>query len=161
MTPRSRTMHSRHAVHAHEIAFCRSRQGDRRTSLREQLAPAEIDIATDTRTLAPDKRSWRCTASTSTATRHTREAVDRGAKLLIVDNADAIVPGTAALLVRDTLKAYLSLASAARAKFRGPRDRDHRQLGQDHDQAFWRSCSRCAMARACSPHRQTKTTRSA
>ncbi len=83
------------------------------------LAPAEIDITTDTRTLVPGQTFLALHGEHFDGNAYTRDAVERGAKLLIVDNAEAIVPGTAVLLVRDTLKAYLALASAARAKFRG------------------------------------------
>jgi UDP-N-acetylmuramoyl-tripeptide--D-alanyl-D-alanine ligase len=83
------------------------------------IAPAEIDVATDTRTLAPGQTFLALHGEHFDGNAYTRDAVERGAKLLIVDDADAIVPGTAALLVRDTLHAYLALASAARAKFRG------------------------------------------
>ena len=83
------------------------------------VAPAEIDIASDTRTLVPGQTFLALHGERFDGNTYTRDAVERGAKLLIVDNADAVVPGSAALLVRDTLKAYLALASAARAKFRG------------------------------------------
>ncbi|MGB6985605.1 MAG: Mur ligase family protein, partial [Candidatus Aquilonibacter sp.] len=82
-------------------------------------APSEIDIATDTRTLAPGQTFLALHGERFDGHAYVSEAIERGAKLLIVDNAEAIVPGTAALLVRDTLHAYLALASAARAKFRG------------------------------------------
>ncbi|HTU81704.1 MAG TPA: UDP-N-acetylmuramoyl-tripeptide--D-alanyl-D-alanine ligase [Candidatus Acidoferrales bacterium] len=47
------------------------------------------------------------------------EAVRRGAALLILDRADAAVAGVPALIVDDTLRAYMALASAARARFSG------------------------------------------
>ncbi len=82
-------------------------------------APAEIDVATDTRTVVQGQTFLALHGEHFDGNAFTREAVERGAKLLIVDSADAIVPGSAALLVRDTVQAYLALASAARAKFRG------------------------------------------
>ncbi len=83
------------------------------------LAPADIDVATDTRTLVPGQTFVALHGERFDGNAYTREAIERGAKLLIVDDAEAIVPGTAALLVQDTLHAFLALASAARAKFRG------------------------------------------
>jgi UDP-N-acetylmuramoyl-tripeptide--D-alanyl-D-alanine ligase len=82
-------------------------------------APAEIDITTDTRTITPGQTFLALHGEHFDGNVFAREAVKRGATLLIVDDAKAVVPGTAALVVQDTLQAYLALASAARAKFRG------------------------------------------
>ena len=47
------------------------------------------------------------------------EAFARGAALAIIDRPEAAIPGKPTLLVDDTLVAYMALASAARASFRG------------------------------------------
>ena len=93
-----------------------------------------------------------------------REAVARGAAMaVIVDDA----AGTRRRQRRrsscgDTLAAYLALARRARERVHRARDRDHRQHRQDDDQSAARSsCSRRGRATACSPHRPTRTTRSA
>jgi UDP-N-acetylmuramoyl-tripeptide--D-alanyl-D-alanine ligase len=82
-------------------------------------APVAIDISTDTRIIAAGQTFLALRGEHYDGNRYADEAVRRGAKLLIVDKAEAIMPGVTTLLVQDTLQAYLGLASAARAKFRG------------------------------------------
>jgi UDP-N-acetylmuramoyl-tripeptide--D-alanyl-D-alanine ligase len=81
--------------------------------------PESLDIATDTRTLEPSQSFLALHGEHFDGNAYTREAVERGAKLLVVDTEAAIVPGTTTLLVQDTLRAYLALASLARTQFRG------------------------------------------
>jgi len=87
--------------------------------LNGDAAPATLDIATDSRTILPDQTFLALHGEHFDGNRYTTDAVKRGAKLLIVDDAEAIRPGIATLLVADTVRAYLALASAARAQFRG------------------------------------------
>jgi UDP-N-acetylmuramoyl-tripeptide--D-alanyl-D-alanine ligase len=81
--------------------------------------PEALDITTDSRTLTPGQSFLALHGEHFDGNTYTREAVERGAKLLIVDTEEAIVPGTTTLLVHDTLRAYLELATLARSLFRG------------------------------------------
>jgi len=87
--------------------------------LDSAAAPALIDVATDTRTLVPGQTFLALRGERFDGHAYTRDAVERGASVLIVEDPDAAVPGTTTLLVQDTLQAYLDLAGAARAHFRG------------------------------------------
>ncbi|MBV8579041.1 MAG: UDP-N-acetylmuramoyl-tripeptide--D-alanyl-D-alanine ligase [Candidatus Eremiobacteraeota bacterium] len=51
---------------------------------------------------------------------YVEEAFARGAVCAIVDDGDAVPEGRSALVVRDTLQAFLDLGSLARARVRGP-----------------------------------------
>jgi UDP-N-acetylmuramoyl-tripeptide--D-alanyl-D-alanine ligase len=82
-------------------------------------APAHLDVATDTRTIAPGQTFLALRGEHFDGHAYTRQAVERGATLLIVEEPDAAVPGTSTLVVHNTLQAYLALAGAARAQFRG------------------------------------------
>ena len=82
-------------------------------------APVYIEVATDSRTLAPDQTFLALHGERFNGNDYTRDAVERGACALIVDDPDAAVPHTTTLVVEDTLHAYLALAGAARARFRG------------------------------------------
>jgi UDP-N-acetylmuramoyl-tripeptide--D-alanyl-D-alanine ligase len=82
-------------------------------------APATLDVATDSRTTRAGQTFLALHGENFDGNRYAAEAVGRGAKLLILDNAAAMVPGVATLLVKDTLQAYLALASLARELFRG------------------------------------------
>jgi UDP-N-acetylmuramoyl-tripeptide--D-alanyl-D-alanine ligase len=84
-----------------------------------QDRPESLDIATDTRTLEPGQSFLALHGEHFDGNAYAREAVERGAKLVVVDTEAAIVPGTTTLLVQDTLRAYLALASLARMQFRG------------------------------------------
>jgi UDP-N-acetylmuramoyl-tripeptide--D-alanyl-D-alanine ligase len=81
--------------------------------------PESLDIVTDTRTLEPGQSFLALHGEHFDGNTYAREAVERGAKLVVVDTEAAIVAGTTTLLVQDTLRAYLALASLARAQFRG------------------------------------------
>ena len=82
-------------------------------------APAQLDVVTDTRTIAPGQTFLALRGEHFDAHDYTRQAVERGAKLLIVEDPGAAVPGTTTLIVQSTLQAYLDLGGAARARLRG------------------------------------------
>jgi len=84
-----------------------------------EAAPERLDVVTDTRTIAPGQTFLALRGEHFDGHAYTRDAVERGATLLIVEDPDAAVAGTATLLVEDTLHAYLALASAARTHFHG------------------------------------------
>ena len=81
--------------------------------------PAFIDLTTDTRTLQPGQTFLALHGEHFNGNTFVRDAVERGARLLIVDERAAVLPNVTTLLVPDTTQAYLALAAAARAKFRG------------------------------------------
>ena len=74
---------------------------------------------TDTRTIGPGQIFLALRGEHFDGHAYTREAVERGAKALIVEDPDAAVAGTTTLVVEETLQAYLDLAGVARAHFRG------------------------------------------
>jgi len=82
-------------------------------------APAQVDVVTDTRAIAPGQTFLALRGEHFDGHEYTRQAVERGAKMLIVEDPDAAVPGTTTLIVQSTLRAYLDLGGAARTQFRG------------------------------------------
>ncbi|MGA8840509.1 MAG: Mur ligase domain-containing protein, partial [Candidatus Aquilonibacter sp.] len=84
-----------------------------------EAAPAHVDVVTDTRTLQPGQTFLALRGERYDGHTYTAEAVERGAKALIVEDPDAAVAGTTTLVVEETLQAYLDLGGAARAHFRG------------------------------------------
>jgi len=82
-------------------------------------APDDVHVSTDTRTLQPGDTFVALTGERFNGHDYTAEAVKRGAAMLVVDEADARVHGTATLLVDRTRLAYMSLAGVAREQFKG------------------------------------------
>ena len=84
-----------------------------------QAAPLDVRVNTDTRSIVKGETFLALRGENFDGHAYVREAVAKGAVALIVDDADARVPGVATLLVEDTLRAYLDLAREARAHFSG------------------------------------------
>jgi UDP-N-acetylmuramoyl-tripeptide--D-alanyl-D-alanine ligase len=82
-------------------------------------APASLRVSTDTRTLEGGDTFVALRGERYDGHDFVAEAVRRGAALLVLQRADARVPGTAAMVVEDTTRAYMALAGAARALFGG------------------------------------------
>lgn len=82
-------------------------------------APDELRVSTDTRTIGKGDTFLALSGERFNGHDYTVEAVKRGAALLIVDEADSRVPGTATILVERTLSAYMGLAGVARDLFDG------------------------------------------
>jgi UDP-N-acetylmuramoyl-tripeptide--D-alanyl-D-alanine ligase len=82
-------------------------------------APNELRVSTDTRSIQKGDTFLALSGERFNGHDYTAEAVKRGAALLIVDEADSRVPGTAAILVERTRSAYMSLAGVARDMFEG------------------------------------------
>lgn len=82
-------------------------------------APRDLRVNTDTRSIAEGDTFLALRGENFNGHAYVREAVAKGAVALIVDDAAAVIPGVATLLVDDTLRAYLSLAREARAGFSG------------------------------------------
>jgi UDP-N-acetylmuramoyl-tripeptide--D-alanyl-D-alanine ligase len=82
-------------------------------------APAELRVSTDTRTLEPGDTFVALHGDRYDGHDYTAQAVQRGAAMLVVDQADARVPGAATMVVDRTLSAYLALAGVARDLFKG------------------------------------------
>jgi UDP-N-acetylmuramoyl-tripeptide--D-alanyl-D-alanine ligase len=89
------------------------------TLLDGGCAPATLRVGTDTRTLAPGDTFVALRGENFDGHDFAAEAVRRGAALLVLERSDARVPGVPAMLVADTQRAYMAVAGAARALFRG------------------------------------------
>ena len=83
------------------------------------LAPALLRIVTDTRTIERGDTFLALRGENFDGHAYVAQAIAKGAAAVIVDDPQARIPGTATLLVPDTLRAYMALAGAARAAFRG------------------------------------------
>ncbi|MBV8491138.1 MAG: UDP-N-acetylmuramoyl-tripeptide--D-alanyl-D-alanine ligase [Candidatus Eremiobacteraeota bacterium] len=82
-------------------------------------APLELRISTDTRTLQPGDAFLALRGARFNGHDYAGEAVARGASLLVIDEPQARVAGTAAMLVARTNIAYMTLAGLARERFSG------------------------------------------
>jgi UDP-N-acetylmuramoyl-tripeptide--D-alanyl-D-alanine ligase len=82
-------------------------------------APLEFRISTDTRTLEPGDAFLPLRGPRFNGHDFTGEAVRRGASLLVIDEPQARVAGTATMLVARTHLAYAALAGIARDRFAG------------------------------------------
>ncbi len=89
------------------------------TPICESAAPSELRVVTDTRTILPGDAFLALRGENFDGHAFTHDAVRRGASIVVVDREDAAVPGAPAMLVEDTLRAYMALAGAARTFFRG------------------------------------------
>jgi len=83
------------------------------------LAPALLRIVTDTRTIERGDTFLALRGENFDGHAYVTQAIAKGAAAVIIDDPQARAPGTATLLVSDTLRAYMKLAGAARAAFRG------------------------------------------
>jgi UDP-N-acetylmuramoyl-tripeptide--D-alanyl-D-alanine ligase len=82
-------------------------------------APSDVTVSTDTRSLAPGQTFLALRGPSYDGHDFIEAAVANGASMLVVDRAGAAVDGTAALIVADTLQAYLAMAALARKRFDG------------------------------------------
>ena len=82
-------------------------------------APAHVHVSTDSRSLTEGQTFLALRGENFDGHRYAQDAVRRGASALVLDDPAARVPGVATLLVKNTLAAYLALAGAARARFKG------------------------------------------
>ena len=90
------------------------------TVLHRDRLPATIAISTDTRAIRPSQTFLALRGEHFDGHRFVADAVRDGASAAIVDDASALPAGAAAIVVADTLRAYLALARLARARLRGP-----------------------------------------
>ncbi len=82
-------------------------------------APGSLRASTDTRTLEPGDTYVALRGESFDGHAFARDAVRRGAAMLVLERADARVEGVPAMVVPDTLRAYMALAGAARTLFAG------------------------------------------
>lgn len=82
-------------------------------------APHDVRVCTDTRQLREGDAFLALRGERFDGHAFAEEAKRRGAALLIVESADARILGMPALVVADTLRAYMALAAAARDRFQG------------------------------------------
>lgn len=82
-------------------------------------APPTLRVRTDTRGLEAGDTFLALRGERYDGHDFAEEAVQRGAVMLVIDDERRRVPGTAAMIVRDTKTAYMALAGAARGLFEG------------------------------------------
>ncbi|MBV8198461.1 MAG: UDP-N-acetylmuramoyl-tripeptide--D-alanyl-D-alanine ligase [Candidatus Eremiobacteraeota bacterium] len=82
-------------------------------------APPEVCISTDTRTIAAGDTFLALRGERYDGHDFVREALQRGAAMVVADRPMPELHSTATMLVSDTLRAYMALAAAARELFRG------------------------------------------
>lgn len=82
-------------------------------------APQFVRVSTDTRTIQPGDTFLALRGDRFDGHTYTAEAVARGAAMLVLDETNTGVPGTPAMMVRDTLHAYMALARTSRDRFSG------------------------------------------
>jgi UDP-N-acetylmuramoyl-tripeptide--D-alanyl-D-alanine ligase len=85
----------------------------------EHAFPHEVRITTDTRAIRPGETFLALRGEHFDGHAYVREAVEKGAGAIIVDRSEAVLESVPALLVADTLRAYMHLAGAARESFHG------------------------------------------
>lgn len=86
--------------------------------LNEARFPAALRVVTDTRSIQPGDTFLALRGERFDGHAYTGEAIAKGAAAIVVDRADA-AGGAPALLVEDTMRAYMELAGAARSAFHG------------------------------------------
>ena len=82
-------------------------------------APQFLKVATDTRSLEPGDTFLALRGERFDGHDFIDEALRKGASALILETPKAQTDGVTTLLVRDTRRAYMDLAAAARAQFAG------------------------------------------
>jgi UDP-N-acetylmuramoyl-tripeptide--D-alanyl-D-alanine ligase len=88
--------------------------------LRNQESfPRQLRVVTDTRTIRPGDTFLALRGERFDGHTYVRDALAKGAAAIVVDDPQAIVEGVPALAVRDTKRAYMDLAAAARELFTG------------------------------------------
>ena len=81
--------------------------------------PATLLVQTDTRALAPGATFLALRGERYDGHAYVARAFESGAACAIVDDASVVPAGQPALVVPDTLQAYLALAELARGRVRG------------------------------------------
>lgn len=89
------------------------------TLLEGERAPQELRVTTDTRRLEAGDAFLALRGENFNGHDFAGEAVRKGAALLIVDDADARIAGTATMVVERTERAYFALGGLARDLFTG------------------------------------------
>ncbi len=89
-------------------------------AVNEAGLPAALLVQTDTRAIERGAAFLALRGERFDGHAYVEEAFARGAACAIVDDAAALPPGRAGLVVPDTLQAYLDLAGVARARLREP-----------------------------------------
>ncbi|HET9393965.1 MAG TPA: UDP-N-acetylmuramoyl-tripeptide--D-alanyl-D-alanine ligase [Candidatus Rubrimentiphilum sp.] len=82
-------------------------------------APKMVHVVTDTRTLRAGDTFLALRGDRFDGHAFVGEALKKGAAALVLDNESARADGAPALIVRDTRRAYMALAAAARVQFTG------------------------------------------
>jgi UDP-N-acetylmuramoyl-tripeptide--D-alanyl-D-alanine ligase len=82
-------------------------------------APRKLRVSTDTRTIGEGDLFVALHGERFNGHAYVRDAYDRGAAVVVIDEPSARIEGRPALLVHDTLDAYMALAAVARARFEG------------------------------------------
>ncbi len=90
------------------------------TVVNRDRLPATIAVSTDTRAIRPSETFLALRGERFDGHRFIAQAVTSGASAVIVDDAAVVPEGLAAIIVPDTLVAYLALGALSRARVRGP-----------------------------------------
>jgi len=88
--------------------------------IRRERLPATIAISTDSRAIRPGDTFLALRGERFDGHDYVRQATAGGAVAAIVERAAVVPEGAAAIVVTDTLRAYLALGGLARARLHGP-----------------------------------------
>ena len=102
-----------------KLLLDRAVEATRATLFDAALAPLEVRVSTDTRTIESGDTFLALRGERFDGHDYAADAVGRGAAMVVIGRPEARVPGVAAMLVEETLAAYMALAAAARELFRG------------------------------------------
>ncbi len=84
-----------------------------------ERAPQNVRVTTDTRSIERGDTFLALRGEKFDGHDYTRQAVEKGAVALVVTDRDALVDGVTALVVPDTLRAYMKLGGLSRDRFSG------------------------------------------
>lgn len=84
-----------------------------------EFAPAALHVSTDTRAIEPGDTFLALRGERFDGHDFAAEAVRQGAAMLVLERPEARISGTPAMIVNDSLRAYMALAGVARALFTG------------------------------------------
>jgi len=101
------------------LTFDQAAEATRAEVRGRERAPELVNVVTDTRTLRPGDTFLALRGERFDGHAFVDEALKKGAAALVLESAAAGTDGVAALIVRDTKRAYMDLAAAARAQFTG------------------------------------------
>ncbi len=102
-----------------KLAFEDARASAGASVINADRAPALLRITTDTRSLQPGDTFLALRGEHFDGHAFVAEAAEKGAAAFVVDDASVLPPSATALLVKDTLRAYMTLAGLARDRFTG------------------------------------------